>query len=352
MIKIKLYQDKNAAIFYSIIAVLFIIILWLIAKPYFGVRYNYSIGDISGEDIVNPKDVTYVNVTETQKRIEEVKSRVPAIFDLNMSVTNEAVRKVDQFYDLIEDVNASMPSQEEKIAEVYNRDIGDFSEDVLVDTFQNFKEFQYRERVKGAVENILLAGLSLYNREKLLEYEENGIILKRIQEAEITQHKVEIDTVFAEDEIEEATVNYFSENFDDLDKKKIAFLVTQTGTYLTPNLFINEEESNLLSIEEVRKVEPIRNTIKKGAIVARRGEEINEDNLPKIQAIATYTNRFNLNAIIGIGILLLLLLYISVILFKGEEVKIDLKTYIVLAGFTLFTVGYSYLITLIKTRPN
>ncbi|UCB45608.1 MAG: HDIG domain-containing protein [Spirochaetota bacterium] len=352
MIKIKLYQDKNAAIFYAVIAVLFALILWLIARPYFGVRYDYSIGDISTEDIVNPKDVTYVNVKETQKRIDEVKSRVPVIFDLNMSVKDEALRKVDQFYDLIEEINVSMPALEEKIAEVYNLDYHDLSEDNLEDTFQNFEELLYRERVKGAVENILNAGLSLYTREQLLEYRENGIILKRIHKAEITQHKVEIDTVFAEDEVEEATERYFSENFDDLDKKKIAFLVTQTGSYFTPNLFINEEESNLLKIEEVRKVEPIRNTIKKGAIVARRGEEINEDNLPKIQAIATYTNRFNLNAIIGIGILLLLLLYISVILFKGEEVKIDLKTYIVLAGFTLFTVGYAYLITLIKTRPN
>ena len=53
----------------------------------------------------------------------------------------------------------------------------------------------------------------------------------------------------------------------------------------------------------------------------------------------------------GIGILLLLLLYISVILFMGEETRIDLKTYIVLAGFTLFTIAYAYLITLIKSRP-
>ena len=41
----------------------------MIAKPYYGVRYNYKIGDVSGEDIISPKDITYVNTKETTKRI-------------------------------------------------------------------------------------------------------------------------------------------------------------------------------------------------------------------------------------------------------------------------------------------
>jgi len=351
MIKVKLQDNRSGIIFYSVVAVLFALLLWLIAKPYFGVRYSYAIGDISSEDIISPKDITYVNVDETERRIDEVKSIVPAIFDLKMASIDESLRKIDQFYDLIESVNVSVAGMEEKIEEIYRNGYAGFSDTALADTFQNFETMRYRDRVKSAVESVLATGLSHYTREELLKFENNGIILKKIQETEITQQKVEVEQIYALDESEDILSQYFLENHKDLDSVNADFLVEQAQSFLAPNLFYNEEESSLHIIDQVRKVEPILNTIKKGAIVVRRGEEINQTSLPKLQAITSYTSRFNLNAIIGIGIILLLLLYISVILFMGDETRVDLKTYIILAGFTIFTVAYAYLITLIKSRP-
>ena len=351
MIKVKLYGNKTGIIFYIVVAVLFAMLLWLIAKPYFGVRYDYTLGSISSEDIISPKDITYVNVKETEKRIEEVKSRVPVIFDLRMTSIDDSLRKIDLYYDLIESVNVSVPGEKEKIDEIFKNGYTEFSERILADTFQNFETLQYRERVKLAVEEVLSVGLSNYTRDDLMQFEKNGLILKKIQATEITQQKMEADEVLAEDEVEEVLQHHFAENYKDIKRATAGLLIEQAQIFIEPNLFYNEEESNLHIIDQVRKVEPIFNTIKKGAIVIRRGEEIDETNLPKLQAITTYTSKFNLNAIVGIGILLLLLLYISVILFMGEETRVDLKTYIVLAGFTLFTIAYAYLITLIKSRP-
>ena len=351
MIKVKLWGNKTGIIFYIVVAVLFAMLLWLIAKPYFGVRYDYTLGSISSEDIISPKDITYVNVKETEKRIEEVKSRVPVIFDLRMASIDDALRKIDLYYDLIESVNVSVPGEKEKIDEIFRNGYTEFSERILADTFQNFETLQYRERVKLAVEEVLNVGLSNYKRDDLMQFEKNGLILKKIQATEITQQKMEADEVLAADEVEEVLQHHFAENYKDIKRATAGLLIEQAQIFIEPNLFYNEEESNLHIIDQVRKVEPIFNTIKKGAIVIRRGEEIDETNLPKLQAITTYTSKFNLNAIVGIGILLLLLLYISVILFMGEETRVDLKTYIVLAGFTLFTIAYAYLITLIKSRP-
>ena len=351
MIKVKLFGNKTGILFYGVIAVLFAMLLWLIAKPYFGVRYDYSLGHISSEDIISPKDITYVNAKETEKRIEEVKSRVPAIFDLRMASIDDALRKIDLFYDLIESVNVSAPGEEEKIGEIFKNGYTEFPETILGDTFQNFETLQYRERVKLAVEEVLNTGLSHLARDEFMQFEKNGLILKKIRATEITQQKMEADEVFAADEVEEVLLHHFSESYTDINRASAGLLTEQAQIFIEPNLLYNEEESNFLIIDQVRKVEPIFNTIKKGAIVIRRGEEIDETNLPKLQAITTYTSKFNLNAIVGIGILLILLLYISVILFMGEETRVDLKTYIVLAGFTLFTIAYAFLITLIKSRP-
>jgi putative nucleotidyltransferase with HDIG domain len=117
-------------------------------------------------------------------------------------------------------------------------------------------------------------------------------------------------------------------------------------------MFYNSEESQRLLNGEINKVQPVLNTIKKGAIVIRRGEEINEENFPKLRAISVHTSRFNLKAIIGIGILLLILLYISIILFMDEGSKKEVQNYLIFAGFALFSIFYAYLITLIKNLPE
>ncbi len=352
MIKVKLYKSKYGVIFYGVVVVLFAVLLWMIAKPYFGVRYNYSIGDISGEDIITPKDITYVNVKETIKRKEEVKNRVPVIFDLIMSIEKEVLKDVDSFYDLVADVNISDQSLEDKVKEIQKGQYAELEEVLLVDILRNYEKMQYREKIGMAITHILRGGLSSYKKEELLKYKNNGIILKRIHETEITHEKIEVDQITAEDEVDKAVSKYFTDNFSDMDIQSLGMLVEQTHYFLIPNLFYNQEESKRLMAEEVRKVEPFLNTIKKGAIIIRRGEEIDDINFPKLEAITAYTSRFNLNAIIGIGILLLLLIYISLILFRGEETKVDIKKYCVLAGFTLFTVSYAYLITLINTRPH
>jgi putative nucleotidyltransferase with HDIG domain len=351
MIKVKIYGDRAGIIFYTVCVVLFFLLLWLIAKPYFGARYSYSIGNISSEDIVSPKDITYVNVAETEKRIEEVKRGVSAIFELNMASISDSLRGIDRFYDIVESVNVSAPGMKEKIDEIYGTGYTDFTERTLEDIFRNFESLRYRDSVKGAVETVLAAGLSNLSSEELSRFKQNGIILKKIHETEITQQKVEIDQVYASDRVEEPLYRYFSGEHKDAGRARLESLVEQAIHFLGPNLFYNEEESNLYLMDQVRKVEPFLNTIKKGAIVVRRGEEIDGANLPKIEAIASYTSKFNLKAIVGIGILLLLLLYLSAILFMGEETRVDLKTYILFAGFTLFTVAFAYLLTLINTRP-
>lgn len=351
MIKVKLYGDRSGIIFYAVVVVLFLLLLWLIAKPYFGARYSYSIGDISSEDIVSPKDITYVNVAETEKRIDEVKQGVSAIFELNLASIGDSLRDIDRFYDLVESVNVSVPGMKEKTDEVYRNGYTEFTERILEDIFQGFETLLYRDRVKGAVETVLFAGLSNFTSEELSRFEQNGIILKKIHESEITRQKVETDRIYASDRVEETLHRYFFQEYEDADRGLLDLLVAQAMYFLEPNLFYNEEESSLYLIDQVRKVEPFLNTIKKGAIVIRRGEEIDGANLPKIEAIASYTSKFNLKAIVGIGILLLLLLYISVILFMGEDTRVDLKTYIIFAGFILFTVAFAYLLTLVKTRP-
>lgn len=347
-----LINDRRNIIFYSALIALFCMLLWMIAKPYFGVRYNYSVGDISGEDIISPRDITYVNTKETEKRVIEVRNRATVIFDFKEFINDKIFKRLDGFLTLIEEVSHEELTDEEKVDRIYEKNFSDFDEGLLINFLINHEEQQYSEKLKSTISFVLNNGLSALNKDQLLQYSDKGIILKRIKETEITQEKVEVAQITAGDEVLQTVNEYVVENFQELNAENVRVLVNSATNFLKPNIFYNNEESIKLVNEEVRTVRPVLNTIKKGAIVIRRGEEINDENFPKLEAITLYTSNFNLKAIVGIGILLLILLFLSTVPFFDEGMKIDLKKYLVLVSFTLFTVFYAYLLTLIKNLPH
>ncbi len=323
----------------------------MIAKPYYGVRYNYKIGDVSGEDIISPKDITYVNTKETTKRIAEVKNRVPVIFDLKMSVNDEIFKEIDMFLTVTETVSQEENEVEEKIKKIRENNYLEIDEGLLINIIENHGEQKYREKLEDTVSFILNRGLSALGRDQFQMYDERGIILNRIKIGEITQEKIEMTQLVVWDELLETVNGYIIENYKELNAENVRVLGNSATYFLKPNLFYNNEESIKYSIEEVRKVKPILNTIKKGAIVIRHGEVINDENFPKLKAITLYTSNFNLKAVVGIGIFLLLLLYLATVPFFDEVSRLDVKKYIFLVSFTIFTVFYAYLISLIKSLP-
>ncbi len=341
---LKINNIKNInSLLISIFTVLFFgMSLWLIAKPYFGVRYNYKIGDIVQEDIVSPKNITYINVKETEKRIEDVKSRVPAIFDYKEEINRQVLDNLEKFFnDLesksIEDVSGEygLSQQVLEYTKIYLR-----------------KDKEYRDKVFSIAKYILNIGLSDLTRKDLDKYKSSGLLLRRIKKAEIVQEKIDVNRIIASNEIENIVDKYVRDNFIKFNIQELKITILIFKKLISPNVFYNEVESKKLIKEEVSKIQPVYNTIKKGAVVIRRGEEVDSFNYPKLKAIAQYTNRFNARAVSGIGIILLFIIGLTIFVFKTWNNGDFEKNYFIFLSFFLATIIYSYLITLIKNIPS
>ena len=343
---------KKRLLYYGSLAGFFCAMLWFVAKPYFGARYNYSIGDVSAEDIISPKDITYINVKETEKRIDEVRERVSVVFDFNASINLDVLKTIEMFFSAVREIKLEDVSLDQKVARIKDKSSVDISESLLGDVLKYQENGKFEERVINIVGFVLDTGLSDFKSAELKEYEENGIILKRIEEAEIILEKINTDQIIAADEAGRRINELILENYIDLPPAYRNTIGKIASVFLRPNVFFNSVETEKLKIEEIQKVRPVLNTLKKGAIVLRRGEEITEENYPKLQAVTLYTSNFNLKAIAGIGIFLLLLLYLSIIPFMNEWNRVDFRNYLILLSFVGFTVAYSYLITLIKGIPH
>jgi putative nucleotidyltransferase with HDIG domain len=338
----------NKAVFYAILVPLFFALLWMIAKPYFGVRYSYELGQIAQENVISAKDITYVNTKETERRIEEVRNRVPPVFDMYLLSERELTATVDTFFADLKSGN----TEEYTIDELFENSGLGLSRESFTDLIENSEERGYPESVQALIHAVMQRGYSSMEREQLDLFSGKGIIIKKIQESEITVEKVEVEQIVPANEMDRV-LNEQINGFDEqLNRQARASLRETVKLLMQPNLRFNAEESQKFLNEEINKVEPVLNTIKKGAIVIRRGEEINEENYPKLRAITLHTSRFNLKAIVGIGIILLLLLLLSVILLMDEGSADNLRSFYIYVGFTLLSIFYAYLITLIKMLPD
>jgi putative nucleotidyltransferase with HDIG domain len=330
-------RPVNRYLFYGVIVLLFFGLLWMVAQPYVGTRYNYGLGDIVQENIISRRDITYINVRETQKRIDEVKGRVPPIFELQESVRE---KQIDLFSGLIEavrkgdDVTPPVGVNERNLALLANPESG--TADIL------------REMIGYFAEN----GLTTLSREELSGYQSTGIIIKKIKLSEITQEKVGAEEPIAADETEQRARSFLENRHPEISNQQRRVLLAVLPSFLQPNLFYDRETSMAFLAEEMEKVKPVYNTIKKGAVVVRSGEEINEENLPKLRAITQNTSRLNVKAILGIGTLILILLFIALLVLLEEPNSSSTLNFMVFGGFVLLSVFYAYLVSLISSLPD
>ena len=341
MIRIKIDKKLSKIYIAAIMFITFGIALWLIAKPYFGVKYNYKLGDIVQEDIICPRNITYINIKETEKRINEVKSRVPVVFDYKERINKEIVSALDRFFNQLE------VGEPKDLAKEYNFDLS-----LLKNIKKYLKNETYRKNVIEITNYIMSMGFTRLKRMDLNNFKEKGILLNKIKESEIVQEKVDTNQVIASDEIEKIVKIYLRDNFIKFSRGEIKSTINLLQKILRPNLFYNKDESNKLMEIEVSKVQPVYNTIKKGAVVLRRGEEVDRFNYPKLKAIMQYTNKFNVRAISGIGIVLLFIMFLTFIVFKNSDKEEFVKNYGIFLSFFIIAVVYAYLITLIKHTPH
>jgi len=338
----------NKAVFYAVLIPLFFALLWMIAKPYFGVRYTYELGQIAQENIISPKDITYVNIKETERRIEEVRTRVPPVFNMYLLSEAELNDKVGAFFS---DLNAG-DTEELTIDELFENSGLGLSRESFTDLVQNSEEQGYPQKVQMLMNAVMKRGYSSMEREQLILFSDKGLLVQKIRESEITVEKVEVEQIITADELDRVLTEQINGFETELNRQAAATLRETVKLLMQTNVRFDADESEKYLNEEISKVEPVLNTIKRGAIVIRRGEEIHEENYPKLRAITLHTSRFNLKAILGIGIVLLLLLLLAVILLLDEGSADDLRKFLLFSGFVLFSIFYAYLITMIKTLPD
>ncbi len=232
----------------SLLVITYAIIFSIIILTSAPKKYSLNIGDIADQDIDAPSNMVDKAATEAKRK--ETEEKVQPIYKLDLTIQIELEKKIDLFFSQLEELrNNEEYSIEQKIQHlVLNSVIGldkDSYELLLKSSEQDLS--QLRENIKYLI---------------------NQILNQRINEEQLESKREEIRDFFTKLPKKNKLNNIGAE---------IAIII------LKPNIFYDEEETELRKSEARQNIEEI--LIKKGTRIISKGQEVN---LQQIELLKAY----------------------------------------------------------------
>ena len=239
-------------------------------------------GDIAGEDLVSPADLTFEDTETTDQRRKEAVGAVLPVYRLDPNVMLNVQDHVRQFFvygreTLAEgsprDFAAFRPAIQEK-----------FGLELSVDDIRALDREEFGADLESSLLSLLekvsapgvIASKSFFiNRET-----ERGLTLKRPDGPE---RFIKAEEIL---EIPEAKKRLLTDvNALELSARKKGLLLSLSYQFLTPNVSFDRIETEIRKTNAWSSVETAFHTVKKGRVIIRKGDEANESTIKLITAI-------------------------------------------------------------------
>ncbi|SKA85928.1 hypothetical protein SAMN05443428_10717 [Caloramator quimbayensis] len=228
----------KAVIFITTFAILFLISsIGVIPK-----KYSLKEGDIAPSDIKAPRDFT--DDISTQEKIEKAISSVPDKYSKNIEIKNDAVKKVRDFFEKVNEIKSSEDKDEEKINKLKSASIF------------NLEDEDYKVIIQLKNEEI----------ENITSFLQN--CLSKILSQDIMVNNEE-DIKRAKDDF-----NFYVENSSM--QSSLKKICKEIGIPLIkPNLYFDSQQTSELKEEAKKQVQPViykknQNIVLKGEVITSR----------------------------------------------------------------------------------
>ena len=354
--QLKFYQHYTFQIIILLFA-LTIILNYLISPLVSVPNISRKVGDISPTDVKAPKDFQVEDKANTIKRQKEAEAKVLAVYDFDDRLLGEIDQKLHVIFDLLEKDQAmafsiqekpgvsqngeesltssnspakgskarpknsspsedastlqqDLPLSELTIEERWNRFKGKTSLLISLDEYQYLLDYQEKDRLQSSINSLLRKVMHrgvLGSLNFPLEEDKKGFVKRNIANGVevIIKHTSEVyDEDKAKKNVEKLSSSFFPE-----DEKLSQLIATIAKGLIYPNMTLNLSETRLRKMQAIESVKPSFFQIKKGEMIIREGERINENHLTKLNELVKITEQENiLLSFLGLGIIILLTL--------------------------------------------
>ena len=278
---------------------------------------SLSVGQVSDRDVVAPRTVSFVDEPRTKKLEAEVLAGVANVYDLDTGAAVTAEDEVNRIFRAVRTVQTdkSLKTPEERA-----------------------------NRLKGLMTGLLpektITLLPVIAPAEVDQLEEAArTILRKYLYRGIRDEELENVRRQANSDIEKL-------GFGDVGAQVLADVIQPQ---LRPNFVLNQRETELRRQAALRKMEPIRITVKSGQIVVRRGDVVTDEQVQMMMELGLHRAGTGIARILGLALYVLLIMGATLISLQrffpavfADDRRLLLVSLIVLLALTVGRIGHYY----------
>ena len=278
---------------------------------------SLSVGQVSERDVVAARTVSFVDEPRTKKLETEVLSGVANVYDLDTGAAVTAEDEVSRIFRAVRAVQAdkAFKTTDEKVAKLKGLMPGLMQEHALV----------------------MLTNLAPTELEMLEEHART--ILRKYLYRGIRDEELENVRKQAVGEVEKLG----------LGENGVVILLDLTQPYLRPNFVLNVSETDLRRKAALRKMEPVRITVKSGQIIVRRGDVVTEEQMQMMAELGLHRAQVSMSRILGLALYVLLIMGLLLLLFQrflpevfSDDRRLLLLGLVILLTLVIGRIGHFY----------
>lgn len=286
----------------------FALLLIILSADFIPDKVSFEVGQVSDRDVVAPRTISYVDQAKTKKLEMEVLASVANVYDLEVAVATNANDNVTTIFQLAGRVAADNKlTFEQKTA-----------------ALQGELPFTLPGTAIAGLASLDETALNLceeYTKQILSKYFQRGI---RDDDLDIARKHVVIQA-------EELGLSHYAE----------AVVAGISQTLLKPNFILNVRETDTRKQAALASIDPVRETVKKGQVLVRRGDVVTSDQIRAMEELGLHKGQVNELRVLGLAVFVLVVMGVSIAyLYKFADSILDNDLHLVLlALITLVTLA-------------
>ncbi|MFB0566188.1 MAG: HD family phosphohydrolase [Candidatus Aminicenantaceae bacterium] len=240
--------------------------------------------EIAPSDIVAPEDLTIEDKETTEKRRIEAVEAVLPVYNHDQNVFLNTEEKIREFFSLgrewLEEKSITAKRKEQ-----FRKDILDkFGIGISPKDINSLVKFKFDPKIEESLINLISKisdqGIILSKNLFIHGEQERGLTLIKSPESE---KNIRVDDIL--DTQESKQILTAEINKLELSQSEKSILITLSHLFISPNISYNRVETEARKDKTRAGVETVFYTIKKGKVIIRKGDEVNEDTLKQIKII-------------------------------------------------------------------
>ncbi len=240
---------------------LFLFFVGILAADLFPPSLALEVGAVAPSDIFAPRNVMYIDRAKTRELQELAEKSVMPVYkkDFSSGLQDLVRAQINNYYNLMEQIasNASLPTQE-KLDRLKNNLPSTFNQETLQSVLR--------------VDPELFTTLLSYTIDVSLQFLAPGV-----REEDLPQLPARVNE----------KVGVLG-----LPMEAKAVMEAVVLSVLSPNLTLDQEETEKRKQIARAGVEPVRRQISRGELVIKKGDIVNEETLAALEALGLYRERF------------------------------------------------------------